>query len=61
METDTLDELDQKVLQALQLDGRAPFSRIAAVLGVWDQTIARRYKRMRSSGNLRVVGMTDER
>lgn len=28
-----LDELDRKLLQALQLDGRAPFSRIAAVLG----------------------------
>jgi DNA-binding Lrp family transcriptional regulator len=60
VDTETLDELDRKLLQALQLDGRAPFSRIAAVLGVSDQTIARRYKRMRSSGNLRVLGMTDE-
>ncbi|MGD0705800.1 MAG: AsnC family protein, partial [Trebonia sp.] len=34
MDTETLDELDRKLLQALQLDGRAPFSRIAAVLGV---------------------------
>jgi DNA-binding Lrp family transcriptional regulator len=58
--TDTLDELDRKLLQALQLDGRAPFSRIATVLGVSDQTIARRYKRLRSSGNLQVLGMTDE-
>jgi DNA-binding Lrp family transcriptional regulator len=60
LETDTLDELDRKLLQALQLDGRAPFSRIAAVLGVSDQTIARRYKRMRGSGSLRVLGMADE-
>ncbi len=60
MDIETLDELDRKLLQALQLDGRAPFSRIAAVLGVSDQTIARRYKRMRGSGNLRVLGMTDE-
>ena len=60
MEADTLDELDRKLLQALQLDGRAPFSQIAAVLGVSDQTIARRYKRLRGSGDLRVLGMTDE-
>jgi DNA-binding Lrp family transcriptional regulator len=60
VETDTLDELDRKLLQALQLDGRAPFSRIATILAVSDQTIARRYKRMRSSGNLRVLGMADE-
>jgi DNA-binding Lrp family transcriptional regulator len=60
VETDTLDELDRKLLQALQLDGRAPFSRIAAVLGVSDQTIARRYKRLRSSSEVRVLGMADE-
>ncbi len=60
METDTLDELDRKLLQALQLDGRAPFSRIAAVLGVSDQTIARRYKRLRSSSEARVLGLIDE-
>ncbi len=55
----SFDELDRQLLQALQLDGRAPFSRIAEVLGVSDQTIARRYSRLRSSGALRVLGMTD--
>jgi DNA-binding Lrp family transcriptional regulator len=58
--TETLDELDRKLLQALQLDGRASFSRIAAVLGVSDQTVARRYRRLRSSGDLRVLGIADE-
>ena len=53
------DELDRQLLQALQLNGRAPFSRIAEVLGVSDQTIARRYSRLRSAGSLRVLGMTD--
>lgn len=59
MDTDPLDELDRRLLQALQLDGRAPFSRIAAVLGVSDQTIARRYKRLRRTAGVRVLGMTD--
>ncbi|GAA2525033.1 Lrp/AsnC family transcriptional regulator [Winogradskya humida] len=56
----TLDELDLKLLQALQLDGRAPFNRIAAVLGVSDQTVARRFRKLRATVGLRVLGMTDE-
>lgn len=31
-----------------------------SVLGVSDQTVARRYRRLRSSGDLRVLGMADE-
>ncbi|PSM42250.1 AsnC family protein [Streptomyces dioscori] len=58
--TDPLDSLDLKLLQALQLDGRAPFSRLAEVLGVSDQTVARRYRRLRTTAGLRVLGMTDE-
>ncbi|MGW0735645.1 Lrp/AsnC family transcriptional regulator [Streptomyces sp. NPDC002851] len=53
----TLDELDRKLLHALELDGRAPFSRIAAVLGVSDQTVARRYRALRENVGLRIVGV----
>jgi DNA-binding Lrp family transcriptional regulator len=56
----TLDALDLKLLQALELDGRASFSRIAQVLGVSDQTVARRFRRLRTSVHLRVTGMTDD-
>ncbi|MEU8483970.1 AsnC family transcriptional regulator [Streptomyces sp. NPDC048641] len=59
METPPLDELDLKLLQALDVDGRAPFSRIAAVLGVSDQTVARRYRKLVAEGGLRVVGLQD--
>ncbi|MET8213145.1 AsnC family transcriptional regulator, partial [Streptomyces sp. NPDC005373] len=55
-----LDALDLQLLQALQLDGRSPFSRIAAVLGVSDQTVARRFRRLRGSVGLRVIGVTDD-
>jgi DNA-binding Lrp family transcriptional regulator len=55
----TFDELDRQLALALQLDGRQPFSRIAEVLGVSDQTIARRYTRLRGEGMLRVLGLTD--
>ncbi len=60
MAPQTLEELDLKLLQALELDGRAPFSRIAHVLGVSDQTVARRFRRLRTTADLRVTGMVDE-
>ena len=53
----TLDELDRQIAHALQVDGRAPFSRVTAVLGIADRTVARRYGRLRQSGALRVVGL----
>lgn len=59
VESDRLDLLDLRLLSALEIDGRAPFSRIAAVLGVSDQTIARRYRRLRAEGGLRIVVLRD--
>ncbi len=55
------DDLDRKLLHALQLDGRAPFSRIADVLGVAGRTVARRYQRLRDTGAVRVLGLADSR
>ncbi|MFQ6144244.1 Lrp/AsnC family transcriptional regulator [Streptomyces seoulensis] len=55
----TLDTLDRRLVHALQIDGRAPFSRIAAVLGVPERTVARRYHRLRSALVVRVVGLVD--
>ncbi|MFD6160933.1 Lrp/AsnC family transcriptional regulator [Nocardia sp. NPDC060256] len=54
-----IDELDRRLLHALQIDGRAAFSVIAEVLGVSDRTIARRYARLRSAGVVRVIGGVD--
>lgn len=52
-----IDELDGRILRCLVIDGRASFSEIAAVLGVSDQTVARRYRRLRGAGAIRVVGL----
>lgn len=52
-----LDDLDHALVHALQIDGRAPFARIATVLGVSTQTVARRYRRLRAEAGLRVVGL----
>ena len=59
MVLDTFDDLDRGLLHALQIDGRAPFRRIGQVLGVSDQTVARRYARLRSTRRLRVTGLSD--
>lgn len=56
METVTLDGVDRGLVHALQIDGRAPLRAIAAVLGVSENTVARRYRRLRGGGTLRVVG-----
>ena len=60
MQSWTPDSLDLKLLQALQLDGRAPFNRIAHVLQVSDQTVARCFRRLHTTVQLRVLGITDE-
>ncbi len=59
MKSAKFDLLDRQLVQALQLDGRLPFSRIAEVLGVSDQTVARRYSRLRTAGHMRVIATTD--
>ncbi|TYC66449.1 Lrp/AsnC family transcriptional regulator [Streptomyces sp. CB01881] len=57
MDSGPLDDLDRRLVHALQLDGRAPLKYIAEVLGVSDQTVARRYRRLRGSGAMRVLGL----
>ncbi|MEV6981176.1 AsnC family transcriptional regulator [Sphaerisporangium sp. NPDC051017] len=59
MTREGVDELDRAVIHALQIDGRAPFRRIGEVLGVSDQTVARRFSRLSSALGLRVLALTD--
>lgn len=56
---DTFDALDRQILAALQIDARAPFRHLADVLETSDQTIARRCARMRATGRVRIVGLTN--
>ncbi|MEV4440363.1 AsnC family transcriptional regulator [Streptomyces sp. NPDC049577] len=62
MATDSTDHelfdlLDRQLVHALMVDGRAAFSRIATVLGTTDQTVIRRYRRLRGAGLVRVLGL----
>lgn len=55
MDSSSLKALDTQLLEALQLDGRAPFSHLARRLDVSERTIARRYQQLRTLG-LRIIG-----
>jgi DNA-binding Lrp family transcriptional regulator len=50
-----LDEVDRRIVAALQLNGRASWKKIAAVLGAKESTVARRGQQLIES---RVVGVT---
>jgi len=61
VDTHAADALDLQLLHALQVDGRASFGLLGRVLGVSDQTVARRYARMRSASGLRVAAADRQR
>lgn len=55
-----LDRLDRQILHALNVDARAPFSRVAEVLDVSEQTVARRFRKLRDAGAVNVVGVPND-
>jgi DNA-binding Lrp family transcriptional regulator len=50
-----LDAVDRRLLHALGINGRASFRLIASAIGASEQTVARRYRRLRESGVVRVL------
>ncbi len=56
-----MEAVDRHILHALQVAPRASFRHIAEVIGVGEQTVARRYRALRRDGVLRVVGVVNPR
>ena len=54
-----MESIDQRLVHALQIDGRAPFAKIADVLGISEHTAARRYQRLKERG-IRVRGALNQ-
>jgi Lrp/AsnC family transcriptional regulator for asnA, asnC and gidA len=52
-------ELDKRIIEHLQADGRRPFTQIAAELGVSEAAVRARTNRLIERGILQVVGVTD--
>ena len=55
----SLDGIDQAIIEALQKNGREPFRRIAADVGVSEATIRARYTRLCEDNILQVTGVTN--
>ncbi|WP_164519722.1 Lrp/AsnC family transcriptional regulator [Nocardioides ferulae] len=55
----SLDDLDRKILQELQDDGRRAFRDIARTLQVSEATVRGRVKRLRDTGVLQILGYVD--
>jgi Lrp/AsnC family transcriptional regulator for asnA, asnC and gidA len=54
-----ISELDKRIIEHLQRDGRRPFTQIAADLEVSEATVHSRTNRLVENGILQVVGVTD--
>ncbi|MCM6774177.1 Lrp/AsnC family transcriptional regulator [Nocardia sp. CDC159] len=54
-----LDLLDKQIVHALVTDARIPFAKLGAILGVSEQTVARRYRSMRERGIVHVSGLVN--
>jgi Lrp/AsnC family transcriptional regulator for asnA, asnC and gidA len=54
-----VDEIDRRIIEALQLNGRESFRGIAARVGVSEATVRTRYGRLTREGILQVVGVTN--
>jgi DNA-binding Lrp family transcriptional regulator len=54
-----LDDLDRRIVAALQVDPRATWGQIGAALAVSETTVLRRVQRLRDSGVLVILGAPD--
>lgn len=54
-----LDELDRRIVAALQADPRAPWAQLGALVGVSETTVMRRVQRLRDTGSLIVLAAPD--
>ncbi|MGC7098792.1 Lrp/AsnC family transcriptional regulator [Amycolatopsis lurida] len=54
-----IDELDRRIIGALQLNGRAPWSAIARWAGASETTVQRRFAALHERGLVHVVGVID--
>ena len=54
-----LDDVDRRIIGALQAEGRRPYSRIAADVGVSESVVRYRVQRLEQAGMLQIVGIAD--
>ena len=54
-----IDDIDRTIIELLQADGRMPFTRIAAEVGLTEGAIRQRVQRLTDGGVMQIVAVTD--
>lgn len=54
-----MDKIDRAIITRLQYDGRAPYTDIAAELGISEGSVRHRVRRLIDSGVLQIVGIVE--
>lgn len=54
-----MSEIDKRIIEHLQADGRRPFTQIAAALGLSESAVRARTNRLVEQGIIQIVGVTD--
>jgi DNA-binding Lrp family transcriptional regulator len=57
VESSAVDTIDRQIIHILTIEPRASFRTLADVMGISDQTAARRYRRLSQTAGLRVLGV----
>ncbi|MGH2493675.1 MAG: Lrp/AsnC family transcriptional regulator [Ktedonobacteraceae bacterium] len=55
----TIDEIDQRIIEALQLDGRRPFTKLAAELGISEASVRQRVANLINNQVMQIVAITN--
>lgn len=54
-----IDEIDRKIIEALQIDGRRPFTRLAAELGISEASVRQRVSNLINTHVMQIVAVTN--
>jgi Lrp/AsnC family transcriptional regulator, regulator for asnA, asnC and gidA len=54
-----LDDTDKRIIEALQVDGRCPFTQLARDLGISETAVRARVRKLCRQGIMQVVAVTD--
>ena len=56
-----LDDLDKRIIEQLQQDGRRPYTQIGPAVGLSEAAVRQRVQRLIDAGVMQIVGVTDPR
>ncbi len=55
----SIDDIDQRIIEALQQDGRRPFTKIAADLGISEASVRQRVSNLINNQVMQIVAVTN--